>query len=232
MTRARSSLWSLPESERPRERLKQLGPAALSPTELVALVLGSGLAGVNVLESAESLLEQAGGIRELLGMTVRELTSLKGVGSATAGRIVAVSELWRRVDNRTPGVLVEKSQDVFEAAAPCFSQRNISRFGASVVVVADEELRLQAVVPLKPNTEHQLEVHIARILHEVLYRGGAAFAIVQHRLPDQQEDPPVRVHLTHDRIRLAALTVGVQFLDYLLVTGSGPSATWVRAINI
>src|ERR1700712_4318044 len=112
MKSSRESVWAVAPGDRPREKLERLGPGGLTDSELVALVLGSGVRGVNVLDTAASLLTKAGGVQELMVMTVRELMALMGVGLATAGRVVAVSELWRRVHNPLPGVVIERPNDV------------------------------------------------------------------------------------------------------------------------
>ena len=48
----------MPSRERPRERLRSLGAQALSTTELIATVLGSGGKGSSALSCAQLVLEQ------------------------------------------------------------------------------------------------------------------------------------------------------------------------------
>jgi DNA repair protein RadC len=55
----------LPEHDRPRERLWRKGAAALSDTELIALVLRQGRAGESALELAAGLLAEYGGLDRL-----------------------------------------------------------------------------------------------------------------------------------------------------------------------
>ncbi|RFA23639.1 UPF0758 domain-containing protein [Subtercola boreus] len=178
MTTSRASLWTVAPEDRPRERLERLGPGGLSDSELVALVLGSGMPGVNVLDSARSLLAQAGGVTELMTMTVGELRALMGVGVATAGRVVAVAELWRRANDPPPGAVLAHPVDVVTAVRTFAAARSPgSGAGACAtvfVIVADSELRLRVVVPLAGTDTRAL---VAGALHEVLYRGGTAFAL-------------------------------------------------------
>src|SRR5690606_40989514 len=73
---------SWPRSERPRERLLQVGPQSLSDGELVALLLGSGTRGENVSELATSLLERWGGLAALLASSPAEPARARGLGPA------------------------------------------------------------------------------------------------------------------------------------------------------
>ncbi|WP_354246015.1 UPF0758 domain-containing protein [Arthrobacter sp. UYEF20] len=65
----------LPVSARPRERLLRLGATALSDAELVAILLGAGRPGVNVLILAQSMLVDFGGVAGLLRLQAADLTA-------------------------------------------------------------------------------------------------------------------------------------------------------------
>jgi DNA repair protein RadC len=85
-----------PESERPRERLLDAGPQALSDGELLAILLGTGIRGQPVPELARNLLVRWGGLTALLGSSPAELARAKGLGPARAARLLAALELGRR----------------------------------------------------------------------------------------------------------------------------------------
>ena len=72
--------------ERPREKLRLRGAKSLSNAELLAILLGSGTGGKNVVEVAQ----------ELLLWPLERLTELKGVGEVRAIGIMAALELGRR----------------------------------------------------------------------------------------------------------------------------------------
>ena len=55
-----------PAAERPREKLLQRGAGSLTDAELLAVFLGSGVRGRNVVELARGLLVKFGGLRQLL----------------------------------------------------------------------------------------------------------------------------------------------------------------------
>lgn len=80
----------------PRERLRSLGPGALSDVELIALLLGTGLPGQNVFDVARSLLAHFGSLRAMLNARPEEFENLRGIGPAKASLLQAVTELARR----------------------------------------------------------------------------------------------------------------------------------------
>src|SRR3989304_9967784 len=81
--RAESSrIPDLSTSDRPRERLAAVGPEALSNAELVAILLRSGIVGLNAVELARRLLAEAGGLTGLHRMSYEELRRKRGVGQA------------------------------------------------------------------------------------------------------------------------------------------------------
>ncbi|MEJ7928352.1 DNA repair protein RadC [Ramlibacter sp. AN1015] len=90
-------LKQLPLDARPREKLLAHGAAALSDTELLALLLRTGLPGKGVFALAQELIDTFGGLSGLLHAGAVELKRIKGLGgSAKRSQVVAVLELARR----------------------------------------------------------------------------------------------------------------------------------------
>ena len=92
--RMKTSRW--PPSERPRERLLEAGPQALSDGELLAVLFGTGTRGQSAGELARSLLAERGSLTALLGCAPLELARARGLGPARAARLAAALELGRR----------------------------------------------------------------------------------------------------------------------------------------
>jgi DNA repair protein RadC len=86
----------LPAAMRPREKLLSHGPAALADAELLALLLRTGMKGQGVLQLAESMLKQLGGLGGLLGAPAHQLKGIKGLGPAKRAELLAVMEVARR----------------------------------------------------------------------------------------------------------------------------------------
>jgi DNA repair protein RadC len=89
--------------ERPQERLEHFGAAALSDTELLAMLLRSGSRGMNVLTLASRLITEAGSLAGLIAWTETDYRRLKGIGRVKALQLVTVMEVARRVLGQRPG---------------------------------------------------------------------------------------------------------------------------------
>ena len=92
------TIHDLPVAERPRERLQKFGSEALSAQELLAVILGRGIAGESVMVTAQRLLSQFEGLKGLAQATVEELSQVKGIGLAKACQIKAAFELANRLE--------------------------------------------------------------------------------------------------------------------------------------
>lgn len=96
------SIRDMPADQRPRERFSLVGPRRLKDAEVLAIIIGSGVAGRSSLELAHALLKKFGGPVGLSEATVQQLQKTDGVGEALAARIAAASELARRCRLRAP----------------------------------------------------------------------------------------------------------------------------------
>lgn len=98
MTKKSFTIHDLPISERPRERLQKFGVEALSAQEILALILGRGIAGESVMVTAQRLLSQFGSLKGIASASVEELSQVKGIGIAKASQIKAAFELANRLE--------------------------------------------------------------------------------------------------------------------------------------
>lgn len=85
-----------PAAERPRERMKRLGPQALSQSELLAILLGTGTTSEHVVDLSHRILQTFGGVRGLLDVSPQQLMLVHGLGQAKSLKVLAGIELGRR----------------------------------------------------------------------------------------------------------------------------------------
>ncbi|MCE3008326.1 MAG: DNA repair protein RadC [Bacteroidetes bacterium] len=86
--------WAV--EDRPREKLVEKGPEALTEAELIAILIGSGTPSRSAVAVGRELIEHFGGLHRLARCTLREMTTIKGIGPAKAISIVAAFELAKR----------------------------------------------------------------------------------------------------------------------------------------
>lgn len=121
----------MPEKERPREKLLNMGVGYLTNPELIAILLDSGIKGKNVIEVSKSLIDYAGGLDRLAKFDVSTIQNVKGIGLSKACKIVAAFELNRRVSkikSEKENIQIMTPQDVIKIFAPQFNMENVEIF--------------------------------------------------------------------------------------------------------
>src|SRR5258707_11404613 len=93
----------MPEGERPRERLKLRGAAALSDAELVAILLRTGMKGISAVQLSHQILREFRSLEELARAPVEAVAKIKGVGETKAIQLKAAFELARRLSESARG---------------------------------------------------------------------------------------------------------------------------------
>ena len=81
----------------PYEKCLEYGASSLDNAELLAAIIRTGTNGLSSIQLAEKLLESAGNLNGLYGMSVSELMQIKGIGKAKAVQICCILELSRRI---------------------------------------------------------------------------------------------------------------------------------------
>lgn len=204
----------LPEWERPRERLLGQGAEALSDRELLALLLGSGLAGRDAVELAARLIARFGSLYELSRADPHTLLDEPGMGAAKAARVAAAFQLGRRALPDTSRPRIASSADLAAVAGPLLRGLRQERV---VVVVCGQDGSVLRVLTLTEGGSDRSLVPVRDVLTRVLEAGGAAFGVA-HNHPSGSAEPSDADRGTTARLRAAAETVGLRFLDHLVVT--------------
>jgi DNA repair protein RadC len=203
----------LPKLDRPREKLLSKGSMALSDSELLAILIGSGMKGTNALSLATKILRMVDLRSEKLD--VEALKEIPGVGPAKAARIAAAFELVRRRLQRE-GTRVREAKDVLPFVQQIREKHQeyfvcLSLNGANEVI----ENRVVTVGLLDSNQVHPREVYADPLTDR------AASIIVAHNHPSGTlEASPEDVALT-DRLARAGKLLGIPLLDHIIVTKRG-----------
>ncbi|MGW0484276.1 JAB domain-containing protein [Nonomuraea sp. NPDC003214] len=204
----------LPRRERPRERLMDSGAGALADRELLAVLLGSGFRGMSAMDLAARVIAHCGDLDGLARSEPHRLLAVPGVGPAKAARVAAAFHLVRRADAEPERVRITGTPDLAAVAAPLLRGHAYERL---VLVVCDGRgAVLRRTVMSEGGTDHTM-VPVREIVTAVLTAGGAAFGIA-HNHPSGCLEPSDDDVVATGRLRDAAETVGLRFLDHLVIT--------------
>lgn len=204
-----------PEGERPREKLLNQGPQALSDAELLAIFLRTGVAGRSAVDLARDLLNDFGGLRALLGAERRQFCQGAGLGDAKYAQLQAVLEMGRRhlgeqlrrgqaIDSpeRTAGYLSARLRDYpYEVFAALF---------------LDNRHRVIEYRELFRGTIDGASVHPREVVRQALAANAAA-VIFSHNHPSGVCEPSQADQRITERLRDALALVDIRVLDHLVI---------------
>jgi DNA repair protein RadC len=182
-----AALAALPPEERPREKLLRAGATSLSDTELVAVVLGTGVHGRDALAVAADLLATCGGVDGLAALPPVRLTRAAGIGTGRAARLVAAIELGRRA---VAGPRAQRPRVAAPAAAaayllPYLGRRREEHFG---VLLLDTRHRLIRAVVVSIGSLDASLVHPREVFRAATEHSAAAIVLF-HNHPSGDPAP-------------------------------------------
>jgi DNA repair protein RadC len=209
----------LPAAMRPREKLLSLGPAALADAELLALLLRTGMKGLGVLQMAEQMLTQLGGMAGLLQAPPAQLRQVKGLGPAKRAELMAVMEMARR------GLRGElRTQPVFNSPqlVKDYVQLRLGALPHEVfaVLFLDAQHRLIVCEELFRGTLTQTSVYPREVVKRSLEL-NAASVILAHNHPSGTLEPSRADELLTQTLRSSLQLIDVRVLDHLVVGHTG-----------
>ena len=199
----------------PRERLRALGPGALSDVELLAVLLGSGLPGHDVFDVARSLLRHFGSLRVMLDAQPEAFDGLRGVGRAKAAKLVAVLELARRAlaEQFDDKPLVDTPGAVEDYLRLLIGTRPYEVF---VCLYLDVRHRLIRSEESSRGSLTRMVVYPREIVRRALMLNAASL-IVAHNHPSGAVQPSASDRRLTRVLRETLALVEVQMIDHLVI---------------
>ena len=204
----------LPKIERPREKLISKGPQNLKDEELLAILLGTGTEGKNVVEVAKQVLNKYSKKR-LLKLTYSDLSKIKGIGPAKACIILAATELIKRaleVNNESLPIVSSVKDVVLQVS---YLREKTREHLMAIYLNARNELLFRKHVFV--GTLNANLVHPREIFQEAL-KQNAASVILVHNHPSGDPEPSEDDLTITKRIIEAGKTMGIDVLDHIIIT--------------
>jgi DNA repair protein RadC len=208
-------ITDLATHERPRERLARLGPQALSNAELVAILLRSGIRGLNAVQLAQRILVDVGGLPGLQRASVDVLRRQRGLGDAKAAQLKAAIELGRRLAVSTPDEkpTIQSPEDA--ANLLLYEMGGLEQEHLRVLAL-DTRNRLVRMIDVYRGSLNSSWIRIAEVFREPV-RMNAAAIIVAHNHPSGDPSPsPEDVAVTKAIVQAGEL-LDIEVLDHLVV---------------
>jgi len=210
------TIHDLPVSERPRERLQRLGIEALSAQEILALILGRGIAGESVMVTAQRLLSQFGSLKGIAGASLEELAQVRGIGIAKASQIKAAVELAGRVEgySETTNKPLLKTPD--EVAGLVQGRLKGKKKEYFLAVLLDTRNQLIRVAEISVGSLDSSIVHPREVFKEAISASAASVIFVHNHPSGDTEASEDDIQLTK-RLAEVGEIMGIDVLDHIII---------------
>lgn len=206
-----------PKEQRPRERLIQHGPQALSDAELLAVFLRVGVAGKSAVDLGRDMVGHFGSLNRMFSSKLTEFSEINGLGPAKYAQLQAVLELARRAiaEQLQAGIVLSSPQAVRHYLQLLLAAKPYEIF---VVLFLDVKNRLIASDELFRGTLTHTSVYPREVVKATLAH-NAASVIFAHNHPSGTPDPSAADHSLTQALKQALALVDVRVLDHFIVAG-------------
>ncbi len=204
----------LPRVERPREKLEKYGADRLADAELLAILLGTGTRGTNVIELSKKILRQFGA-SGLQNTSVKDLEEVAGLGTAKASQIVASLELSRRLLKGKKTTLLLSPEDVWNELRDIRGEKK-EHFVIFYLDTRNQEIKREiiSVGTLNASLVHPREVF------EPAVKNLAAQILIAHNHPSDNTDPSEEDIILTKRLVEAGRILDIEIVDHVIVSKS------------
>ncbi len=205
------------ENERPRERLAELGAGALSNSELLAILIGSGNATETAVGLMHRILSDCGGNLNRLGkMTLPELCAYNGIGPAKAITIMAACELGKRrqsedVEERKR---ISSSCDIYNYFHPVMCDLPTEECH---VLLLNQALNIIGSKCVGRGGITATVVDVRLVLREALLARATQIALC-HNHPSGNVHPSKEDDKLTTRLKQAAAAMDITLIDHIVLT--------------
>jgi len=211
-----------PISERPRERLAEKGPGALTHAEMIAILLRTGLKGANAVEIGRELLKKYGdSLQALAQASVDDLRQVKGIGRDKAVTLVAAFALARAMaeDLQRESPVLETP----EAIANLLREDNrllaVETF--QIVLLNTRRRLIRVIKKISDGTLDTLLVHPREVFRAAIAANAAAVVLVHNHPSGDPTPSEADIKVTRDLIRAGQL-LKIDVLDHVILGRATP----------
>jgi DNA repair protein RadC len=204
----------MPAQERPREKLLARGVSALSDSELIAILLRTGLRGANAVEVGRQLLEKYKSLTGISRCSVKELREVPGIGPAKALELVAAFGLGQRLARETLSKQkLDSPELVSELVGP--EMRRL-RTESLRVILLNTRYRLLHIEEVSLGSLNESIAHPREIFRPAITYSAHA-VIVVHNHPSGDASPSQTDHSLTRRLAEAAELLQIKLLDHIII---------------
>ncbi|MCK9437898.1 MAG: DNA repair protein RadC, partial [Synergistaceae bacterium] len=216
----------IPKIDRPRERFIQKGPDALSKSDLLAILLGSGIQGKNVKQLSESIIKKFGD--RFLDIKIEDLIEVPGIGQAKALQIVSAISLVKRFYEEQLGgeVVIKNLQDVLSITYDLTDKKK--EYLVCLYLNARNVLLKKEIVSV--GLLDKSLIHPREIFYPAVGLNAASIILV-HNHPSGVSTPTERDIAIVKKISQAGEIMGISVVDFIITATDGSYSFYQKLLR-
>jgi len=216
-----SKIQDLPIVDKPREKAERFGIESLNDEELLAIIINSGTVGHSSLDIAKDILLECGSLSSLINKPPVYFYGFKGLKKAKALKIMAVSEISKRI-NEKQLINCEENKTV---TSESLYQRYSIRLKDSIqeqliIVILNKNRQVICEQVLYQGDDNNIYVNYRDILRLLMMHNGYFFYLI-HNHPNGTDYPSNSDVILTKRIADKAKYFNVKLLDHIIISPSG-----------
>ena len=211
-----TGIKSWPEDDRPREKLLKRGANALSNSELLAILLRTGVAGTSAIDLARQMLDKFGTFRNMSHSDIRDWKEFKGLGPAKIAQIKAALEIGRRFREDEVISGKQKIASAREVVNIIMPQMRDLKTEVFKVVYLNSNNRIIDISDAAIGTVNQAMPIVREIIHAALQKFAAAVICV-HNHPSANIAPSPEDKKFTGELSAAGKLMGIKVLDHIII---------------
>ena len=205
-----------PVDDRPREKLLKKGARALTNSELLAILLRTGIKGSSAIDLARKVMEKFGTFRNMLHVDVRDWKEFKGIGNAKVAHIQSALEIGRRFreDEASTGKQkISSAKDIVDILSPQLRDLKIEVFK---VAYLDSNNRIIDILDAAIGTVNYAMPIVREIIHLALQKFAVSMVCV-HNHPSANITPSMQDKIFTKELSAAGKLMEIKVIDHIII---------------
>lgn len=222
-----SKIKDIPKINRPREKFLQKGPDALSKSDLLAILLGSGIKGKNVQKLAQQIIHKFG--KDFLSVNIDNLLDIPGIGQAKALQIVSAISLVKRFceEGSTTDFIIRNSKDVLSLTYDLQDKKK--EYLVCLYLNARNALIKKEIISVGLLDKSLL--HPREIFYPAVELNSASIILI-HNHPSGDPTPSEKDNEIVEKIIQAGEIMGISVIDFIITSKNGSYSFHEKLRNV
>jgi adenine-specific DNA-methyltransferase len=221
-----AKIKDIPKIDRPREKFLKKGADALSKSDLLAILLGSGIKGKNVRQLSENIIKKFS--KNFLNITVDDLLEISGIGQAKALQIASAISLVKRFydENKTNEIIIKNSQDVLSLTYDLKDKKK--EHLVCLYLNARNSLLKKEIISV--GLLDKALLHPREIFYPATELNSASVILI-HNHPSGDSSPSEKDIQVVEKIAQAGEIMGIPVIDFIIISENGHYSFYEKLKN-